>query len=231
MSSQPRHHHLAAYSYGKDDVRILRVVRDEQNPRHHRIVEYAIRCLLSGSKLESSYTYADNSLVVATDSIKNTLNLLAKKASGPQVLCPEIFALVIMNHFLSTYDHIESVELNIVHHKWSRIELDANAARSSGRDAAIAAAQGSQQHPHSFVKDGNERRMVRARGGRDSSSAPVVELLEGGMEDLVVLKTSGSAFYGFLRDDYTTLPEVTDRCFSTSVDCKCELKCSRMAAA
>ena len=33
-----------------------------------------------------------------------------------------------------------------------------------------------------------------------------------------MLKSTGSAFEGFIRDEYTTLPEVNDRIFSTSVD-------------
>lgn len=216
-------HRLASYSYGKDDVRVLRVVRDNADPKSHRLVEYAVRCLLSGKQLETSYTQADNSLVVATDSIKNTINLLAKKTPGEQVLVPETFALVVMSHFLTTYDHVESVEVDIVMPKWSRIALAAPAS-SSGQTSSLAPESRSsqQQHPHSFVRDGNEKRIVRAKAVRDAQGKPVVELLEGGMTDLVVLKSSGSAFYGFWRDEYTTLPEVQDRLFSTSVECKCE---------
>lgn len=231
MSQSQHSHRLASYSYGKDDVRFLRVVRDESDPRHHRIVEYAVRCLLSGSQLETSYTQADNSKVVATDSIKNTINLLAKKTPGPQVLCPESFALVIMNHFLSTYSHIDHVDVDIEQSKWSRIVVGDVIATSSGRLAAAPADEASsngKQHPHSFVKDGNEKRTVKARGTRDGAGQATVALLEGGLEDLVVLKTSGSAFYGFWRDEYTTLPEVTDRCFSTSVNCKCECKTRKL---
>jgi len=38
------------------------------------------------------------------------------------------------------------------------------------------------------------------------------------MTDLLVLKSTGSAFSGFIRDEYTTLAEVDDRIFSTSID-------------
>lgn len=197
-------HKLAISSYGKDDVRILRVIRSKEDPSSQQVVEYAIQCLLSGSSLETSYTQADNSNVVATDSIKNTLNLLAKTISAEQILSPETFGLVIISHFLSTYSHIENVHLEMKQFKWSRIVLESG------------------PHKHGFVKDENEIRTVKALGKRDSQGDAVVDSIKGGIKDLVVLKSSGSAFYGFVRDQYTTLAEVNDRIFSTSVECECE---------
>jgi len=48
-------------------VRVFRVVRDGKT---HHVVEYNVQVLLEGD-LETSYTHADNSVVVATDSMKN----------------------------------------------------------------------------------------------------------------------------------------------------------------
>jgi urate oxidase len=200
-------HKLSTYSYGKDDVRILRVVRSPQDASSHQIIEYSAQCLLSGSSLLTSYTEADNSKVVPTDTIKNTLNLLAKKASTEEILCPEKFALVIVNHFLSRYDHITNAHVELKQFKWSRIVLD-----KSG------------PHKHSFVKDGNEIRTVKAFGSKNSNGKPVVAEIKGGIVDLVVLKSSGSAFYGFWRDENTTLKAVQDRIFSTSVECEYTIK-------
>ncbi|PWN91215.1 putative urate oxidase [Acaromyces ingoldii] len=206
-------HTLASASYGKDLVRILRVVREPSDPSCHRIAEYTVRCLLSGQSLVPSYTEADNSPVVATDSIKNTLNLLAKTLPGDTVLCPEKYVLHVMEHFLRRYAHIDGVEVDLIQHRWSRIALDADA---DGRPLPSL-----QPHKHSFIRDGNDVRTVRAYASRDGASRRgVVRYLKGGIKDLVVLKSSGSAFYGFLRDEYTTLPEVQDRIFSTAVDCE-----------
>lgn len=55
---------------------------------------------------------------------------------------------------------------------------------------------------------------VDASAGKDKLSAKVTS----GITDLLVLKSTGSAFHGYVRDEYTTLPEVTDRVLSTSVD-------------
>lgn len=49
---------------GKDKVRVFRIVR---NGDWHDVVEYTICALVEG-KIETSYTQADNSCVVATDS-------------------------------------------------------------------------------------------------------------------------------------------------------------------
>lgn len=227
MSTSQPQHTLSAYSYGKDDVRILRIVRDQNDSASHHVVEYKVQCLLSGSSFAPSYIHADNSSVVATDSIKNTLNLLAKRTPGFQILVPETFAMIIAEHFLRTYKHIENVHIEIDLLKWSRItlnnELIGGSASSSGL-TSTSPFDKSKQHPHSFIRDGNEKRFVRTIGKRDSNGQPVIDVLQSGLRDLVVLKSSGSAFYGFWRDEYTTLPEVHDRIFSTSVECQYDIK-------
>jgi len=63
---------LAAARYGKDKVRVLRVVRSEVEgkdgkERWHDVVEYNVCALVEG-EIETSFTEADNSVVVATDS-------------------------------------------------------------------------------------------------------------------------------------------------------------------
>ncbi|PWN54234.1 uricase [Violaceomyces palustris] len=200
--------HLASASYGKDLVRIFRIVRDSADPRLHKVAEYTVRCLLSGSSLIPSYTKADNSPVVATDTVKNTLNYLAKVLPAADVLCPEKYCLRVVNHFLSTYDHIEKVEVDLIQHKWTRIVLDQ-------KDGGA--------HKHSFIRDGDDKRTVRAVSERVGGEIRLTQL-EGGIKGLLVLKSSGSAFYGFHRDSFTTLKEVHDRIFSTEVECSYSIK-------
>lgn len=68
-------------------------------------------------------------------------------------------------------------------------------------------------HPHSFFRDGAEKRVVEA----DVIEGKGIEI-RSALSDLLVLKSTGSAFHGFIRNDFTTLPEVWDRIMSTSVD-------------
>ncbi|KAK0552935.1 hypothetical protein OC846_001515 [Tilletia horrida] len=197
---------LASYQYGKDLVRVLRVVRDPKDASRHQVAEYTVRCLLTGTQLETSYTQGDNTLVVPTDTVKNTINVLAKSLDASEiVLVPELFALHIGHHFLNKYAHIEGVELDILQHRWSRIDL--------GPDHGG-------EHKHSFVRDGESLRVAKTVLSKKAGAGEFsVDVLQGGVQNLLVLKSTGSAFYGFHRDELTTLRAVDDRIFSTSVEC------------
>lgn len=187
---------LTSARYGKDLIRVFRVVRDGE---FHQVVEYNVTVLLEGD-IEPSYMAADNSVVIATDSMKNITYYLAK--ISPHILSPERFALHLGTHIVSKYAHIHRAFITLEKLRWSRIALSAN----------------DHPHPHSFVRDGNDKQIVEveidASTGKDKLSAKVTS----GITDLLVLKSSGSAFHGYIHDEYTTLPEVNDRILSTSVD-------------
>ncbi|WWC94923.1 urate oxidase [Kwoniella sp. B9012] len=193
MSTSQDLGYLSAARYGKQLVKIARVVREGDQ---HFIVEYVIRALLEGD-IETSYTEADNTVVVATDSVKNTCNVFAK--TSPHVLNAPVFALHLGIHFVTKYAHITKAFIDIEQLKWSRIEVNGK------------------PHKWSFIRDGDEKSLVEcvvdASGGKESVKAD----LKVGMKDLLVLKTSGSAFENFYRDEFTTLADVSDRIFSTSV--------------
>lgn len=100
---------------GKDKVRVFRVVKEGDV---HEVVEYNVCVLLQGD-IAAAWTDSDNSKIVATDSIKNTIYLFAK--SSQNVLTPELFGMEIGEHFLRTYDHIDVAEIEITKLKWSRL--------------------------------------------------------------------------------------------------------------
>jgi urate oxidase len=138
------------------------------------------------------YTRADNSVVVTTDSIKNTVYIKAKEHP---VNPPELYASLLGQHFLDTYSHIHTVKVKVKVHRWTRMSIDGK------------------PHPHSFYRDGEETRDVEATVKRDGIS------IKSGIVGLTVLKSTGSAFHGYIRDEFTTLPETWDRILSTDVDC------------
>ena len=141
----------------------------------------------------SSYIKADNGVVVATDTMKNTVFILAKQHP---VTPPELFASIIASHFVETYKHIHSARVKVVTHRWTRMTIDGK------------------PHPHSFFRDGAETRNVEAvaREGQEIT-------IRSGIAGLLVLKSTGSQFHGFIRNEYTSLPETYDRILSTEVDC------------
>ncbi|KAL2271929.1 hypothetical protein VTJ83DRAFT_1300 [Remersonia thermophila] len=182
---------LASARYGKDNVRVYKVQKDEKTGVQS-VTEMTVCCLLEG-EIETSYTAADNSVVVATDSIKNTIYIKAKEHP---VNPPELYAAHLGRHFISTYSHITTAHIKLVVHRWTRMTVDGA------------------PHPHSFYRDSEEKRLVEATVSRSSGIA-----LRSGIVGLSVLKSTGSAFHGFVRDEYTTLPEVWDRILSTDIDC------------
>jgi urate oxidase len=181
---------LSAARYGKDNIRLYKVERDEAT-KTHLVVEMTVCVLLEGD-IETSYTEADNSVVVATDTMKNTTYIMAKQ--NP-IHPPEQFAAILGTHFIETYKHIHTAHISIIQHRWTRMTIDGK------------------PHPHSFYRDGNEKRVVNA----DVIEGKGIDI-RSGISDLLVLKSTGSAFHDFVRNDFTTLPDVYDRILSTSVD-------------
>lgn len=169
---------------------MYKVEKDEAT-KTHNVVEYTVTVLLEG-EIETSYTEADNSVVVATDTMKNTTYIMAKRHP---ITPPEQFASILGTHFVETYKHIHSAHITIVQHRWTRMTVDGK------------------PHPHSFFRDGAEKRLVQA----DVYEGKGIEI-RSGISDLLVLKSTGSEFHHFIRNDYTTLPDVYDRILSTSVD-------------
>ncbi|KAH9906277.1 uricase [Xylariomycetidae sp. FL2044] len=183
---------VTAARYGKDNVRVYKVHRDAATGTH-TVTEMTVCVLLEGA-IEASYTAADNACVVATDSMKNTIYI---KAREHPVNPPELFAGILGQHFLDQYAHISAANITIAVKRWTRMTID-------GRP-----------HPHSFHRDGEDARVVEARVSRGAG----IELTSG-IAGLLVLKSTGSQFHGFVRDEFTTLAETWDRILSTEVDAR-----------
>lgn len=101
----------------------------------------------------------------------------------------EDFALRLGRHFVDSYQHISGARILIDEHGWNRI---------SG-------------HAHAFSQAGSEKRTTAVTIQDDRA------WVVSGLDDLVVLKSTGSEFHGFPRDKYTTLAETTDRILATAV--------------
>ncbi|PYH89135.1 urate oxidase UaZ [Aspergillus ellipticus CBS 707.79] len=181
---------VTAARYGKDNVRVYKVHRDEKTGVQ-TVVEMTVCVLLEG-EIDTSYTKADNSVIVATDSIKNTIYITAKQ--NP-VTPPELFGSILGSHFITKYNHIHAAHVKIITHRWTRLNIDGK------------------PHPHSFLRDSEETRNVQV----DVVEGKGIDITSA-LSKLTVLKSTNSQFWGFLRDEYTTLPETWDRILSTDVD-------------
>jgi urate oxidase len=182
--------HLAAQSYGKSQVRLTKVTR---HPDRHELAELTVDIVLEGA-FEASYLAGDNRLVVATDTMKNTVYALA--ASHP-LDAIEAFAATLAAHFVARNPHVTAATVRIVAESWQRLE---------SRDG--------RPHPHAFVAGAAGRRTCQVRQTREGTT------IEAGLTGLTVVKTTGSAFRDFQRDEFTTLPDVDDRLFGTAVEAR-----------
>ncbi|ODV63079.1 urate oxidase [Ascoidea rubescens DSM 1968] len=177
--------------YGKDNVKFLKIKRDPSNPKIQDVIEVTVKVLLKGA-FDVSYTKADNSPIVPTDTVKNTI-LIKARTEDPFLV--ENFANILASHFLAKYDHISSVDVDIIQLRWSKYLVN------------------DKFHDHSFIKDGDEKRICHLFRSRVGDFK-----LTSGIKDLTLLKSTGSMFYGYNKCDYTTLKPTNDRILSTDVD-------------
>lgn len=180
---------LSHARYGKDNVRLYKVHRNADGTQD--VTEMTVCTLLEGD-IAASWTKADNANIVATDTQKQTIYIQAKLHP---VNPPELFAAILGQHYLDQYKHISAAHVDIVVHRWARMEVDGK------------------PHPHSFFRDGAETRVVKAVARRGQGIS-----IRSGIKGLLVLKSTGSQFWGFHRDEYTRLPETWDRILSTEVE-------------
>jgi urate oxidase len=180
---------LTHNSYGKSHVRLTKVIRDGS---HHDLIELSANILLEGD-FADSYITGNNSKIVATDSMKNTVYVLAKENSFDNI---ETFAIQLAKHFTKTYSQVDAATIEIEQTGWQRIAVDGKL------------------HEHAFVAAGSDRRTCRAKIEKKSGKLKLI----GGISGLLVLKTTASEFWGFVEDRYRTLKDTKDRIFATSVD-------------
>ncbi len=145
----------------------------------------------------AAYTDGDNSKVVATDTMKNTVYVLASRHGIESI---ESFTQLLCRHFLETYPQVNRAEVRCEEKPWSRMQFNA-AARTN---------------MHSLVVR-DERNHCIVIGHNSPASTDPSLMMQCGFSGLQVLKTTGSGFTNFWRDDMTTLPETDDRIFATTI--------------
>jgi urate oxidase len=181
---------LGPNQYGKAENRVVRIYRD--TPRH-QIRDLNVSSALRGD-FSDAHISGDQSRILPTDTQKNTIYAYAKRVDIGEI---EQFALTLGRHFVDDVEPVDAACIEIEEYAWDRIQVD-------GRE-----------HDHSFVRKGSEVRttVVTVDGNGESQRAWVVS----GLKDLVLLKSTGSEFWGYLRDEYTTLKETHDRVMATSL--------------
>lgn len=181
---------LGANQYGKAENRVVRIYRDSAR---HEIVDLNVSTSLRGD-FAAAHIDGNQADVLPTDTQKNTAFAYAKRHG---VTSPEDYAIALGRHFLDATPKATGAQIRVEQYAWDRIPVGPNG------------------HDHAFVRRGGATRTtvvgVRGRGAEERI------WVVSGLQDLVVLKSTGSEFKGFLKDEYTTLREADDRILATSL--------------
>jgi urate oxidase len=180
--------HLTSIPYGKSSVRLTKVRRGADK---HELVELSVDVSLDGD-FQAAFTDGDNRKVIATDSIRNTVLVLAREQP---IDCIESFGRCLASHFVDRYEQVENARVQITETLWQRLDVDGV------------------PHPHAFSRGGSEVRTSTVE--RDRSAG---ESVASGLGSLVILKTTGSGFSNFVRDEFTRLADTDDRLLATELE-------------
>jgi urate oxidase len=177
---------LGENRYGKSRVRLSRITRRGD---WHDFQEWTVGVLLHGD-FETSFTQADNSRILPTDTMKNTVYSIARDSQASAI---EEFATELGDYLLAHNPQVSKLVIEIEEKAWEHMHSDGVS------------------QPTTFRLCGPEVNKVVAmrepNGKWDITS---------GIDGLTILKTTKSAFTGYIKDRLTTLQPATDRIFGTS---------------
>jgi urate oxidase len=186
---------LGENRYGKSRVRLSRITRlnDPEKGDRHEFNEWTVRVLLHGA-FEPSFTDADNSCLLPTDTMKNTVYSIAR---GSQAATIEEYATELGDYLLDNNPQVSKVNVEVDEKSWERLHVDGAPEQTT------------------FKMGGPELQTVSAIKEQGGAWA-----IASGVDGLTILKTTKSAFTGYIQDKLTTLKPATDRIFGTRATVK-----------
>jgi urate oxidase len=178
---------LAENRYGKSRVRLMKVVRGAEGTT---LREWTVQVLLTGD-FDTAHYDGDNSKILPTDTMKNTVYSVARKSSAMSM---ESYAKELVDFLLGRNPQVSSASVSIEGVMWKRLTVDGK------------------PHPTSFMRGSDELQTTTVSRAQDGEFH-----IHSGFRNLVVMKTADSGFEGYIMDDLTTLKETSDRLFCTAV--------------
>ena len=173
--------------YGKSRVRLMRLTKYFS---HHDLDEWTVQILLTGD-FDTAHTLGDNSKILPTDTMKNTVYFVARQTKSTSM---EEYAKELIDYILTRNPQVASTEVVIESTLWKRLTVDGK------------------PFPTAFMRGSDERQTTTVSREQNSPFT-----ITAGLDRLTLLKTSQSAFTGYIKDSLTTLPETTDRLFGTAL--------------
>jgi urate oxidase len=190
---------LAENRYGKTRVRLMKVTR---NSHGNDLREWNVQVLLKGD-FDSAHLDGDNSKLLATDTMKNTVYSVARTSKATSM---EDYAKELVDFLLGRNPQVSSVEVCIKSSMWKRLIVDGKS------------------HPDSFMHGSAEMQTTAVQRAQEGEFE-----ITSGLEDLVILKTANSGFEGYIKESLTTLKETSDRLFGTALKAEWQYTDSELA--
>jgi urate oxidase len=166
-----------------------RVVRIYRDTPRHEIHDVNVSTCLRGD-FSAAHLAGDQSEVLPTDTQKQTAYAYAKEKGLTSI---EDYGLALARHFVHDVEPVTGARIEIDEYAWERAVVDGA------------------EHNHTWIRKGQEVRTAAVTVDGDG------EWVIGGFKDLVILKSTGSEFAGFLVDPYTVLEPTHDRVMATSL--------------
>jgi urate oxidase len=167
---------LAENRYGKSRVRLMRVTKHFD---HHDLDEWTVQLLLTGD-FTTAHTLGENSQILPTDTMKNTVYFVARQSKADSM---EAYAKELIDYILTRNPQVTAAEAVIESTLWKRLAID------------------SKPFPTAFMRGSDERQTTTVSRHQSGTFT-----ITSGLDHLTVLKTSHSAFHGYIKDSLTTLP-------------------------
>jgi urate oxidase len=200
-------------NYGKEKIAVYRTygaalegVRDiPESPftgRDNNIFGLDIRVQLEGDEFLPSFTDADNSMVIATDTMKNYVHHQLGEYEGAT---HEGFLKFVGSGFLDEYPQIDAVRMTANEVPFDELSIPTDDGDYEPSDLVYRVSE-------------NERGFSEVYLERDADGNPTVNEEVSGVTDIELVKVEGSGFTGYVQDEYTTLPERDDRTLHIALD-------------
>jgi len=186
---------IAENKYGKSRVRLVKVKRKDG---WHDLREWTVEVLLQGD-FDSCFIEGDNSKILPTDTMKNTVYSLARSSTAESM---EDFAKELLEFLVQRNPQVSVAEISVSDKAWDHLPT------------------GGKPHPTTFTQVRSESQLTKVtkevkKEARKSEAGDFA--VSAGFENLVLMKTSGSAFEGYIQDSLTTLQPAKDRLLGTEL--------------
>ncbi len=188
---------LSFSRYGKSAVRVVKLIKHKT---YHEFREVNVEVLLTGDYTDA-HKKGDNRKVLPTDTVKNTIFILAKEHLTGTI---EDFGLEVAKYFFKKNKQVEGVEVSLVENLWKRIPVTKGKRKVAD--------------PFTYQNAGDEKKTCYIQYSKKEKS------IASGISGLHILKTTKSGFSDFYVDDYTTLKNADDRIFCTIMEAEWKYK-------